>query len=47
MLYFLVYNDNNHNNYLSKLLDSVKKYGKEFEIVIKESAVDYKLFQQI
>ena len=34
MLYFLVYNDNNHNNYLSKLLDSVKKYGKEFEIVI-------------
>jgi len=34
MLYFLVYNDNTHNNYLDKLLESVKIYGKEFEIII-------------
>jgi hypothetical protein len=34
MLYFLVYNDNTHNDYLSKLLESVKIYGKEFQIII-------------
>lgn len=34
MLYFLVYNDNTHNNYLDKLLESVKIYGKEFKIII-------------
>jgi hypothetical protein len=34
MFYFLVYNDNNHDHYLKNLLDSVKKHGKEFEIVI-------------
>ncbi len=36
MLYFLVYNDNTHNNYLEKLLQSVKIYGKEFNIIIFE-----------
>jgi hypothetical protein len=34
MLYFLVYNDNTHNYYLSKLLESVEIYGKEFQIII-------------
>ena len=34
MLYFLVYNDNTHNDYLCKLLESVEIYGKEFEIII-------------
>jgi hypothetical protein len=34
MLYFLVYNDGNHIYYLNKLLQSVKQYGPEFEIVI-------------
>jgi hypothetical protein len=32
--YFLVYNDNTHINYLEQLINSVKKYGKEFEIII-------------
>jgi hypothetical protein len=36
MLYFLVYNDNTHLSYLQKLLESVKIYGKEFEIIIFE-----------
>jgi hypothetical protein len=31
--YFLVYDDNCHNNYLNKLLESVKKYDKKFEII--------------
>jgi len=34
MLYFFVYNDNTHNYYLSKLLESVEIYGKEFQIII-------------
>jgi len=34
MLYFLVYNDNTHNNHIDRLLESVKIYGKEFEIII-------------
>jgi hypothetical protein len=36
MLYFLVYDDNtgNYNNYFESLLESVKKYGKEFDIII-------------
>jgi len=34
MLYFLVYNDNTHNIYLEKLLNSVKEYGKEFQIIV-------------
>ena len=34
MLYFLVYNDNTHNDYLEKLLESVKIYGKEFKIIV-------------
>ena len=36
MLYFLVYNDNTHNYYLDKLLESVKIYGEEFNIIIFE-----------
>lgn len=34
MLFFLVYNDNTHNHYLDKLLQSVEIYGKEFKIII-------------
>jgi hypothetical protein len=34
MLYFLVYNDNTHSKYLNKLLESIKIYGKEFQIII-------------
>jgi hypothetical protein len=34
MLYFLVYNDYQHNHYLDKLLESVKMYGKEFNIIV-------------
>jgi len=34
MLYFLVYNDNTHNNYIDRLLHSVKTYGEEFNIII-------------
>lgn len=33
MKYFLVYNDNTHNKYLDKLLESVSKYGKDFSII--------------
>ena len=41
MLYFLVYNDNTHNNYLDKLLKSVKIYGEQFNIIIfKKSDID-------
>ena len=43
-LYFLVYNDNTHLQYLTNLLDSVKKYNKEFEIIIfnkKDIDVDF------
>ena len=36
MLYFLVYNDNTDNIYLDKLLQSVKMYGEEFNIIIFE-----------
>ena len=34
MLVFLVYNDNTHTEYLKKLIESVKEYGKEFQIRI-------------
>lgn len=34
MLYFLVYNDDTHNYFLNNLVESVKKYGKNFEIII-------------
>jgi len=34
MHYFLVYNDNTHWDYLSSLLESVKKHGKEFIIIL-------------
>ena len=34
MLYFLVYDDNTHNCYLEKLLQSVKIYGEEFNIIV-------------
>jgi len=33
MLFFLVYDDNNHNEYLDKLLASVEDYGKKFKII--------------
>tara|TARA_B100001059_G_C17745815_1_gene534234 strand:- start:45 stop:734 length:690 start_codon:yes stop_codon:yes gene_type:complete len=32
--YFLVYNDNSHTEYLNNLLNSVRKMGKEFKIII-------------
>lgn len=34
MFYFLVYNDNTHTRYLHKLIASVRKYGKQFEIIV-------------
>jgi hypothetical protein len=34
MLYFLVYNDNTQAQYIIKLLNSVKMYGKDFNIII-------------
>ena len=34
MKYFLVYNDNTHNNDIFNLLESVKKYGDNFEIIV-------------
>jgi len=34
MYYFLVYNDNQYSEYLNTLLESVKKYGTNFEIII-------------
>jgi hypothetical protein len=34
MYYFLVYDDGTHNNFLICLLNSVKKYGSQFEIII-------------
>jgi hypothetical protein len=36
MLHFLVYSDNTHKDNLNKLLESVKKYGEEFNIIIFE-----------
>ena len=32
--YFLVYNDNTHNYNLEQLLNSVRNYGKDFEIIV-------------
>jgi hypothetical protein len=32
--YFLVYNDGTHINFLDPLLDSVRKYNKDFEIIV-------------
>lgn len=47
MFYFLVYNDNNHHHYLEPLLNSVKTYGKEFEIVIfNKSDIDPEFFEK-
>jgi len=34
MFYFLVYNDNTHNVYLNKLIQSVKLHGAEFEVIV-------------
>lgn len=34
MYYFLVYNDNKFNEHLNTLLESVKKYGANFEIIV-------------
>jgi hypothetical protein len=36
MKYFLVYDDKTHNHYLDKLLETIKIYGKEFEIIVFE-----------
>jgi len=48
MLYFLVYNDNTHHHYLNKLLQSVKIYGEEFNIIIFEKKdIDNDFFQKI
>ena len=33
MNYFLVYNDNTHNHYLEKLLQTVQEYGRNFKII--------------
>jgi hypothetical protein len=34
--YFLVYNDHTHTHHLNNLIDSVKLYGKEFQIIVFE-----------
>jgi hypothetical protein len=34
MLFFIVYNDGSHTEQILKLLESVKEYGKEFEIIV-------------
>ena len=34
MLYFLLYNDNTHDDYLKKLVESIQKYGPDFKIII-------------
>ena len=34
MLFFIVYNDGSHIDQIIRLLESVKKYGKEFEIIV-------------
>ena len=34
MLYFLVYNDNTHTKHIDKLLQSVKTYGPEFNVIV-------------
>ena len=38
MLYFLVYNDNTHTQHIIKLLNSVKMYGKDFNIIVFDKA---------
>jgi len=45
MYYFLVYNDNTHWHYLNPLLESVKKHGPNFQIIIfnkEDIDVDFK-----
>jgi len=45
MYYFLVYNDNTHWHYLNPLLESIKKHGPNFEIIIfnkEDIDVDFK-----
>jgi len=34
MLYFLVYNDNTHTNYVYHLIKSVNMYGKDFKVIV-------------
>ena len=34
MHYFLLYNDNTHVEDIKKLIESIKKYGKHFEIIV-------------
>jgi len=34
MYYFLVYDDHTHTDYLKTLLDSIRKYGPQFEIIV-------------
>jgi len=40
--YFLVYNDGTHVNYLEHLLDSVRTFNKDFEIIVfNKEQIDY------
>ena len=34
MLYFLLYNDGTHTEHINRLIESVKKYGKECQLVV-------------
>lgn len=36
MFYFLVYNDDTHKDNINTLLESVKKYGTSFQIIVFE-----------
>ncbi len=33
-IYFLIYKDDTHNEYIEKLIESIKTFGKNFEIII-------------
>jgi hypothetical protein len=47
MLYFLIYNDNTHNESLEKLLLSVVEHGKEFKIIIfDKKSIDKDFFEK-
>lgn len=47
MLYFLIYNDNTHNDTLEKLLLSVITYGKEFKIIVfDKKSIDTAFFEK-
>lgn len=47
MLYFLVYNDNTHNDYIRQLLESVKIFGNEFTIIeFNKNDIDEEFMQK-